>query len=97
MSLTNALVIYFITWWVVLFTMLPFGIVTHEEAGAEIEPGSMSSAPVNPRLIRKLALTTLIALGVWLAVYLVIINRLIGLDDIPILRSEEHTSELQSH
>ncbi len=85
MSLSNALTIYFITWWVVLFTMLPLGVVSHEEAGAKVEPGTISSAPVKPYLLRKMAMTSVIAAIIWLGVYLVITKELIGLDDIPIL------------
>ncbi|MFV2091861.1 MAG: DUF1467 family protein [Hyphomicrobiales bacterium] len=85
MSLGNAIIVYFITWWMVLFITLPFGIVSQEEAGEKIEPGTTSSAPVKPRMRRKLMLTTVIAAGVWAVIYLVITYKLIGLDDIPIL------------
>ncbi len=60
MSLTTAVAIYFIVWWLVLFVVLPWGVRSQEEGG-EIVQGSDPGAPVIPRLRWKLVWTTVIA------------------------------------
>ena len=60
MSIISGLAIYFIVWWIVLFAVLPIGVVTQEEKG-EVEPGTVASAPSAPRLWMKALLTSVIA------------------------------------
>lgn len=55
-----ALAIYFVTWWIVLFAVLPFGVRSQEETG-EVVKGSEPGAPVAPRLALKALATTLIS------------------------------------
>lgn len=61
MTLPFAIAVYFVIWWIVLFAVLPFGVRTQHEAG-EIVPGTPASAPVAPRLLRVVLITSLIAL-----------------------------------
>ena len=84
MSLALAIAIYFICWWLVLFTMLPIGVRTQQEEG-EIEPGTPESAPVAPRILPKLVATTVISSVVFAGIYMIIEHKLITLDDIPFL------------
>jgi len=84
MSLALWLAIYFVCWWLVLFTVLPIGVRTQEEAG-DVIPGTTESAPHQPRLLFKLLLTTVISALIFGAIYLIIENELIGLHDIPFL------------
>ena len=53
MSLTTAAAIYFVIWWVVLFTVLPFGVRNPSEAGETVEPGNDPGAPTVPALGRS--------------------------------------------
>lgn len=57
MSLTSIVAIYFLLWVMSAFLVMPFGIRTHDDDGAETVPGQVSSAPVNfrPRLIARRA------------------------------------------
>ena len=57
MGVLGVLVVFAITWWLVFFMTLPFGVTTPEEP----EPGHAPSAPENPRLAIKAAITTAIA------------------------------------
>ena len=57
MGVLGVLVIFAITWWLVFFMTLPFGV----RAPDEPEPGHAPSAPENPRLGIKAAITTAIA------------------------------------
>lgn len=58
MNPVSAVVVFIITWWLVLFMVLPFGIRRVEAP----EPGHDPGAPANPRLWRKLAITTAITI-----------------------------------
>jgi predicted secreted protein len=59
--------VYFILWWLVLFMVLPFGVRRHEDDGQGYDAG----APVTPRIGLKMAITSVIALVLWLIVYYV--------------------------
>jgi predicted secreted protein len=83
-SLTTALAIYFIIWWVVLFTVLPWGIRSQHESG-DVTPGSDPGAPAIPRLGVKLIWTTVVATAVFAAFAVVYVNRLVTLDDLATL------------
>lgn len=66
--------IYLIIWWVVLFTVLPWGVRVPDEP----EKGHASSAPENPRLWMKVLVTSVIALLVWGLVYFVMESGIIS-------------------
>jgi hypothetical protein len=48
-SISTALAIYFVLWWVVLFVTLPFGVRSQHEDG-EGAPGTDPGAPVMARM-----------------------------------------------
>lgn len=72
MSISFLVAVYFIVWWVVLFTVLPFGVRTQGEAGSVV-PGTPESAPAEFRLLRVVIITTVVAAlvfaGLWAAVH----------------------------
>ena len=84
MTLSFAIAIYVLIWWVVLFAMLPIGVRTQAEEG-EVSPGTAESAPHRPRLLPKMVDTTVVASLVFAAVYVIIVHRVITLDQIPFL------------
>ncbi|MGI9412061.1 MAG: DUF1467 family protein [Hyphomicrobiales bacterium] len=96
MGLTTSLAIYFIIWWLVLFTVLPWGARSHHEADLELEPGSAPSAPVRPRMALKFAVTTVIASVVFAVVYVIMAYKLVTLDSIPFLPRFERSVEAGS-
>ncbi|HVO03637.1 MAG TPA: DUF1467 family protein [Candidatus Cybelea sp.] len=53
--------LYIITWWVVLFAVLPWGVRRVESPIEGHDPG----APEQPHVKRKLLATTLISLALW--------------------------------
>ena len=59
-SVSTALAIYFVLWWVVLFVTLPFGVRSQHEDG-EGAAGTDPGAPIAARMGRKLVWTTLIS------------------------------------
>jgi predicted secreted protein len=84
MTLTFAIAIYLVIWWIVLFAMLPIGVRTQAEEG-EVSPGTPESAPHRPRLLPKMLATTVVASLVFAAVYVIIVHRVITLDQVPFL------------
>lgn len=61
MQITSIAAIYFLFWVMSAFVMLPFGVRTAEEVGAEKVPGQAESAPVNFRPGRIALRATIIA------------------------------------
>ena len=68
MGWLTGIVVYVLVWWVTLFAILPLW-VTSAEPG---EPGHEAGAPRRPLLLRKLALTSIVAAVIWLGIYIVI-------------------------
>jgi predicted secreted protein len=59
-TISTALAIYFVMWWIVLFLTLPFGVRSqHEDGGGA--PGTDPGAPIASQMGRKLIWTTLIS------------------------------------
>ena len=68
-TLSTSIAIYFVLWWVVLFTTLPFGVRSQHEEG-EGAPGTDPGAPVLAQMGWKLLWTTIVsgvlfAIGMW--------------------------------
>lgn len=83
MSLSLSLAIYFIIWWLVLFTVLPLGVSTQGEEG-DVVPGTPESAPVAPNLLKKFVITTLVSAVIFGIFYGVVAYDLIDIRAIPI-------------
>jgi len=74
--------LFFVTWWTVLFAILPFGLRTQDEE-QDVTLGTVPSAPRGPHMLRALLWTTLVT-AVILGTAFVVINVLgYGIDDIP--------------
>lgn len=65
MGWITGIVVYILTWWVVLFAILPLW-VTPTDPG---ETGYGTGAPKRPYLWWKIALTSGVAAVIWLAIY----------------------------
>jgi predicted secreted protein len=83
-SLTSAVAIYFVVWWIVLFAVLPWGYRTQAEVG-DVAPGTEPSAPSRFPMLRVALVTTLVAAGVFACIY-AILNSGLTFDDIPYVR-----------
>jgi predicted secreted protein len=84
MTWTAGIAIYMVTWWIVLFAVLPFGVVSQHEQGEAKGVGD-PGAPVRPLLIRKALVTTVIAAIIWSGIAYVIVYKPIGFDQIPFM------------
>ena len=85
MAWTTALAIYFIIWWVVLFTVLPFGVRNASEAGEVVEGGNDPGAPTVPALKAKLVWTTIVSTVVFALCWATYVYRLVSLEDLATL------------
>jgi predicted secreted protein len=82
MSIITHIVVFTISWWLVLFMVLPFGVQSAEEEGVEREPGTDGGAPHNPRIFRKMLITTAIATVIWLTYWMIVKYDIITLEDV---------------
>lgn len=77
MDLFGGIVVYVIVWWLVLFTVLPWGA----RPPAQPEKGHATSAPARPRLLLKFLITTVVATGFWFVVEYIITSGILRLSD----------------
>lgn len=65
MTWFTGVMVYIVIWWMVLLTVLPWGVKVPDNP----EPGHATSAPQNPMMWRKALITTLIAAVLWGVAY----------------------------
>ena len=65
MGWVTGIIVYFLVWWVTLFAVLPLW-VTPVDPG---DPGYAAGAPERPRLLLKVAMTTVVSAMIWLAIF----------------------------
>lgn len=83
MTITSAIVLYSVIWFLVLFLVLPFRLETQGERG-RIVPGTPSSAPHEAKMGLKLKITTAIATLLWVVVTAIILSGMIEIRDFDI-------------
>ena len=71
----HSVLLYVLIWWIVLFTVLPWGAKPPEKP----EEGHAESAPERPMLWRKALVTTVVAAVLWLGAYALIQSDLLQL------------------
>jgi len=64
MNLFTTAITFLVSWWLILFMVLPFGAAPPDE----VDKGHASSAPAKPRMVIKLLITTVLAIGATLIV-----------------------------
>jgi predicted secreted protein len=88
MSATTAVAVFVLIWWVVLFAVLPWGVRSQHEAGAEptiepietMVPGTDPGAPTNFRIGKKLLWTTFVSAVIYAICYVVYVEHLVTID-----------------
>lgn len=80
MSVTTAIAIYFLIWWITLFAVLPWGV--HRQADNEFVPGSDPGAPAVPALGKKLIWTTIVASVIFAGCYIIYTRKLVTIEDL---------------
>ena len=71
MTITSAIVLFSVYWFMILFIILPINVTTQNDERNIIE-GTAPSSPVNPNLKRKFSITTIVSIILWIPTCLVI-------------------------
>ena len=71
MTITSAIVLLSVYWFIILFIILPVNVTTQNDERNIIE-GTAPSSPVNPNLKRKFSITTIVSIILWIPTCLVI-------------------------
>lgn len=83
MTITAAIVLFSVTWFMVLFCILPVRFQSQSEAGAVV-PGTPSSAPADAMIGKKAKITTMISIVIFGLLYLIIASGWITVHDMDI-------------
>lgn len=78
MSFLSGFAVYFIIWWLTLFTTLPFGVKQQED----VQPGNDPGAPAQPMIVRKLIATSIISGVIFCFIYWAVVSGLIDFHNI---------------
>ena len=81
MSITGAIVLYAVTWFMTLFVVLPIRTLSQSENN-HVEPGTPPGAPAHEIMGRKARMTTLVATPIWAIITLVIWSGVISVRDL---------------
>ena len=71
MTITSAIVLLSVYWFIILFIILPINVTTQNDERNIIE-GTAPSSPVNPNLKRKFSITTIVSIILWIPTCIVI-------------------------
>ncbi|WP_425043448.1 DUF1467 family protein [Primorskyibacter sp. S87] len=80
MSITSALVLYAVIWFMTFFVVLPIRIKTQGDLG-EIVPGTHAGAPEHHHLKKKAIITTAVACVLWAIIAGIIVSGWISVHD----------------
>lgn len=83
MTITAALVLFAVTWWMVFFCVLPLRFKSQAQEG-RVELGTPASAPEDAMIGKKAKLTTLVAVVLFAAMYAVIVYGGISITDVDV-------------
>ena len=79
MSITGALVLLTVIWFMTMFIVLPITLRTQAEEG-EVVPGTHAGAPSNFRLGRTMLITTAVAVPLWIVISAIILSGVVTID-----------------
>ncbi|MCU9839246.1 DUF1467 family protein [Ruegeria sp. WL0004] len=85
MSITSALVLFSVIWFMTFLIVLPIRVRTQGDLG-EIVPGTHAGAPEHHYLKRKAWITTGISVVLWCVIAGIILSGWITVDDINLLK-----------
>ena len=71
MGLTGSIILFLISWWLILFIALPINIKTNVNKSNNFD-GNDPGAPNNPQLLIKFIITTFISVILWSIIYVLL-------------------------
>jgi predicted secreted protein len=84
MSITAALVLWAVCWFMTFFVILPLRLTTQADA-REVVPGTPPSAPAGFVVRRKARLTTLWGTAIWMVLSAIILSGWISVRDFDVM------------
>jgi predicted secreted protein len=81
MSVTSAIVLFAVIWFLTFLIVIPFRIKTQGDLGTIVK-GTQAGAPEVHNLRRKAIITTVASLVLWLVITLIILSEIITIQDI---------------
>ena len=81
MSVTSAIVLFAVIWFLTFLIVIPFRIITQGDLGAIVK-GTQAGAPEVHNLRKKAIITTGASLVLWLVITLIILSEFITIQDI---------------
>ena len=69
MGITGSIIVYTSIWWIVFFSVLPFGIQSNKEIFKDKIEGFDPGAPKNPKIGKKFLITTIITSILFIIIY----------------------------
>lgn len=81
MTITAALILFAVTWFMVFFVVLPIRFTAQADQG-DVVPGTPKSAPADHLVGKKARITTLITLVVWIGLIWFITSGILSVRDI---------------
>jgi predicted secreted protein len=79
MSTTGSLIVYISIWWIVFFSVLPFGVKPQNAKLTDELHGNDRGAPKNPQIRKKFLITTLITSIIFLVIYYLVSQNYLNL------------------
>ncbi|WP_112320430.1 DUF1467 family protein [Oceanibium sediminis] len=81
MTITGAIVLFAVIWFMALLIALPLGLRTHGDRGvnSQAEP---AFSPVNANVRRKILWVTAITIVLWIPICLFIASGIVSIDDL---------------
>ena len=83
MTITGALVLFAVTWFMVFFCVLPLNFTSQADAG-DVVPGTPRSAPSDYLIGKKAKITSVIAVVIWAVICAVILWGGISVNDLDV-------------
>lgn len=81
MTVTGAIVLFAVMWFLILFMALPIGVRSQADDG-DVVPGTPGSAPSEPMIRKKIVWTTAITVVLWTIIVGVIVSGAVHINDL---------------
>ncbi len=85
MTIFTGFMVYLMTFWTVLFCVLPWGNKRHENE----EEGLAGSAPANPRIKQKFIITALVSAIIWGIIFALVEMQIVDFRGIALQMAKE--------
>ncbi|WP_425091254.1 DUF1467 family protein [Tropicimonas sp. S265A] len=80
MGITSALVLLAVIWFMTLFVVLPIRMQTQGDTG-KVTMGTPAGAPAHINMKRKIKITSIVAVVIWVPLCAIILSGMITVDD----------------